>query len=220
MKALSVCALALIPVLSLGQVTSKGGSHTLRLKLVPNGKVVYSSTIRFQLTPSAKPSAAACSLSTSIGNSKGGWFGLTTVTSPLTLNGQTITKETVVKSEVNSSGESRNGDAVTVMATYPKRAIKIGQSWKGRAAVSGATGAAPLRVDATFTLKSVGNVKGRRVATIAFKFNAKSEMNLAGGGTLLVSAEDGWMETSTTNLEMSTSTKPIKSTSTLVRVRK
>lgn len=154
-----------------------------------------------------------------MGKESGGWFGLSTVTSPLTLNGQTITKESRVRSEVNRLAESRNGDAVTVLATYPKNALKIGQSWKGRAAVSGATGAAPLRVDATFTLKSVGNVKGRRLATIVFKFNAKSEMNLVGSGTLLIRAEDGWMESATTNLEMSTSTKPIKSTSILTRVK-
>jgi hypothetical protein len=207
-----------VTAISFGQVTPKGGGYLLRVKTVPGMSVSYVMTVQMKVDPKAKkPSKVLAPTLVKVVSKKGDWAKLKYTAGPVTLDGAKIMDVTSAEIEQNPIGETRGGQNQVSMVVMPKNTIRVGQSWKGRAAINGATGASPLEVDAVYTLKSISVVNRRRCAVIGITFNSMGQMNLKGTGTVNLDMSDGWTNSSTTDVNIKSGSMVYTAHSTFTR---
>lgn len=104
-------------------------------------------------------------------------------------------------------------------ATFPDKGLKIGESWTHALSVPGGGG----KINAKYTLKSVGNVAGKQVATISIVMSsANAQYTMSGTGSQHISVSDCSLVDSIANVstKIGTGTKAMTAKSTISMKRK
>lgn len=113
----------------------------------------------------------------------------------------------------NRNRPQGGGGGTAVSTVYPVRAVKVGQTWKASAPVSGGMGMEGT-LNATYRFMGVKTVSGRGVAVMNYAVSGAA----SGSGTLMVLTKDGTLFSNKMQLKLNMQGQPpVSIVSTLTR---
>ena len=190
---------------SYSQITQSGSTYSIKMKHSVGQVLRYSMkmAINSPAVPGGKM-AMTMQMESKTTKVSGGLATVKTKLSGMSLNGKPSKMgQSEVETVVDSLGKIVNGTGASqgMNASFPTKPVKIGESWTSTNTVPG-PGGQPMKAKAVYTLKSVGVVGGKKVATIGVVLNSTGGMKMSGTGTQMILADDGSMLSATMIMDM------------------
>lgn len=200
------------------QITQASGIYKFRYKYTKGQVMKYSMMLSVK-DPANKPLVADQNISMSITVTNVDAKGNATLkVTTGSIMGQKAADQTLV---ISPTGKVLKGidPGLGSFATFPEKGVKIGESWNHNVAVPGAGG----KINAKYTLKAVGNVAGKQVATVTIAMSStNAQYTMSGTGMQHISVSDCSLVDSTANLttKIGTGTKAMTAKTSVTMKRK
>lgn len=201
------------------QVTQQGAGYLMRIKWERGKSYSFNLNIAVNMGgANAKPMQMRSPMSMKVASVANGVATLDVTVTPPAMGSQPATpRKSQVK--VDNRGRTVGGDqSMSLLIGLPQGPVKVGGTWKDSFNARNQMGA-PMKVNATYTLKAVKTVGGRRVAEITTSNSGSgSGMSASGSGTYTVDLADGMLvsgnirQTVTVVTQTGQDGKPVKNT--------
>jgi hypothetical protein len=176
------------------QVTQQGAGYLMRIKWEKNKSYAFNLNIAVNMGgPNAKPMQMKSPMSMKVASVANGVATLDVTITPPAAGSQPATpRKSQVK--VDNRGRTVGGDQnMSLLIGLPEGPVRVGGTWKDSFNARNQMNA-PMKVTASYTLKAIKTVGGRRVAEISTSNTGSgSGMSSSGSGTYTVDLADGML---------------------------
>lgn len=187
-----------VPLTTTAQVSKSGSGYLLKMKWTKGRTYAYSiaSTMSTQ-----KQNGAYTVTVKDIKN------GVATLDVTSNMPGVGKSTDTI---QMDSSGKIiSGGDGAMQTPAFPKKAVKVGESWKDTRKISAPF---PITVNNTYVFKGIKTINKKQLAEIAMTTKGSGEqgMTVSGSGTMYLDLHEGMLHSSKTSVNVSIKTSQEK----------